>query len=69
MSEGPTAYGLPAPPLVKFAEAEVIGGELHDRWAALSGGEPPLTRGDFAWADMVQFVIMRADAAARARAA
>lgn len=64
-----TAYGLPAPPLVTFTEAETIGGELFDRWAALAGSEPPLTRGDFAWADMVQFVLRRASEAARARVA
>ena len=66
---GPTAYGLPAPPLVTFSEAEGIGGELHDRWAAMAGGDPPLARDDFAWADICQFVIRKADDAARARAA
>lgn len=65
---GPTAYGLPVPPLVTFTEAEAIGGELHDRWAKFTRETPPLGREDFAWADMVQFVIRRADEAARERA-
>jgi hypothetical protein len=63
------AYGLPTPPLVTFTEAEQIGAELHDRWALLSGGEPPLTREDYAWSDIAQFVIRRADEIARARKA
>ena len=64
---GPTAYGLPAPPLITFAEAEAIGQEMHDRWEMLGGGEAPLDRADFAWADICQFVIRRADELARAR--
>lgn len=64
-----TAYGLPAPPLITFAEAEVIGGELHDRWAAMTGAAPPLAREDYAWADMSQFIIRRASETARGRAA
>lgn len=66
---GPTAYGLPTPPLITFAEAELIGQEMHDRWEMLGGGAAPLDRADFAWADLVQFCIRRADAVARARAA
>ena len=65
---GPTAYGLPAPPLITYAEAETIGQEMHDRWEMLGGGDAPLDRADFAWADLVQFVIRRADEVARARA-
>lgn len=66
---GPTAYGLPAPPLITYAEAEAIGQQMHDRWQMLGGGDAPLERADFAWADLVQFVIRKADEAARVRAA
>lgn len=62
----PTAYGLPAPALITFAEAEAIGQEMHDRWQLLGGGDAPLDRADFAWADLVQFVIRKANEAARA---
>ena len=66
---GPTAYGLPAPALITYAEAEAIGQEMHDRWEMLGGGDAPLERADFAWADLVQFCIRKADEATRARAA
>lgn len=61
------AYGLPAPGLITFAEAETIGGEMHDRWELMANASPPIERTDFAWADLVQFVIRRADEVARRR--
>ena len=63
------AYGLPSPPLIRFAEAEAIGAELHDRWQLLSGADAPLTRDDMAWGDVVQFVIRRAAEVASGREA
>lgn len=36
-----------------------LGQEMHDRFVA-NDVTPPLTRGDLAWADMVQFVMRRA---------
>lgn len=64
-----TAYGLPVPPVVKFSEAEQIGAELHDRWADMTGKEPPFSREDLAWADVTQFIVRRAAALAERRAA
>lgn len=47
------------PPLVTFAQAEQLGGELHD-YVQRHAAEAPFVRDDMAWADMVQFVIRRA---------
>lgn len=53
-------------PLITFAEAEWIGQEMHDRFVA-NDVTPPLTRDDMGWADMVQFVMRRANEAVMAR--
>lgn len=45
--------------LLSFAQAEVIAGELHDRWQVMTG-KAPMSREDMAWADIVQFVIRKA---------
>ena len=55
-------------PLITFAEAEQIGQEMHDRFVA-NDVTPPLSRDDLGWADMVQFVMRRANDAVMARAA
>lgn len=67
MTDGATCYGLPAPPLVTFAEAEGLGEELRARWAMMAGAEPPLEPGDYAWADIVQFILRRASEVAHNR--
>lgn len=54
------------PPLLTFAEAQSIGGALCDRWQAMAG-EAPLERDDYAWADIVQFIMRKASDAVRAR--
>lgn len=46
-------------PLLRFADAEQIGVDLHDRWEKMTG-QAPLTRDDMGWADVVQFVVRRA---------
>lgn len=51
---------LPRPGPISYGQAEAIGRELHDRWATMSGKEPPLSREDMAWGDVVQFVIRTA---------
>jgi hypothetical protein len=56
-----------AVPLITFDEAQRIGGELHDHWQRQSGKPPPLARHDFAWGDMVQFVLRKAHEAVQAR--
>jgi hypothetical protein len=48
-------------PLLSFTDAETIGIALHDRWEKMTG-EPPLTRDDLGWADVVQFIIREARA-------
>ena len=60
-------YGLPAPPLVTYAEAEAIGTELHARWQAMTGTDAPLHVDDYAWADMVQFALRRASEIVRVK--
>jgi hypothetical protein len=55
------------PPLITFAEAEQLGGDLHDHWATMAGTLPPLDREDMAWADIVQFILRRASEVVRAR--
>lgn len=52
--------------LLTFAEAEQIGQEMHDRFVA-NDVTPPLTRDDLGWADMVQFIMRRANDAAASR--
>lgn len=46
-------------PLLRFADAEQIGVDLHDRWEKMTG-QAPLARDDMGWADVVQFVVRRA---------
>ena len=46
-------------PVIRFADAEQIGGELHDRWQVFIG-KLPLARDDMGWADAAQFVVRRA---------
>jgi hypothetical protein len=54
-------------PLLKFNEAERLGGELHARWNLMTGGDAPLEADDPAWADIVQFIIRRASVVVRER--
>ena len=51
---------------LKFDEAEMIGGLLHDRLAE-NGAPVPMTRDDLGWADLVQFVMRAALAAVAER--
>lgn len=46
-------------PILRFADAEQIGVDLHDRWEKMTG-QAPLARDDMGWADVVQFVVRRA---------
>ncbi|MFZ5701169.1 MAG: hypothetical protein ACOY4P_07430 [Pseudomonadota bacterium] len=46
-------------PLLRFADAEQIGVDLHDRWEKMTG-QAPIARDDMGWADVVQFVVRRA---------
>lgn len=46
-------------PVLRFSDAEQIGGELHDRWQVFAGNAP-MARDDMGWADAVQFVVRRA---------
>lgn len=56
------------PPLLTFDEAQRLGEELHDHWQKQADpAPPPLARDDFAWADMVQFVLRRASGIVRER--
>lgn len=45
-----------APPHLSHAKAEKIGEQLCDYWDRIVGKEIP-DRDDFAWADIVQFVV------------
>lgn len=56
------------PSLLTFNEAQALGEELHDHWAKQDpNGVAPLARDDFAWGDVVQFVLRRASAIVRER--
>lgn len=59
-SKRPTETPLPdGAPVLRFSDAEQIGGELHDRWQVFAGSAP-MARDDMGWADDVQFVVRRA---------
>jgi hypothetical protein len=51
--------GTDGAPVLRFSDAEQIGGELHDRWQVFAGNAP-MARDDMGWADAVQFVVRRA---------
>lgn len=54
--------------MLTFGEAEALGVGLHDRFELMLGpGKAPLRRDDFAWGDLVQFVLRRASEAVRDR--
>lgn len=53
--------------IINFGEAEAIGQAMHDRFVEF-GVTLPLSRDDMGWADLVQFVVRKANAALAARA-
>lgn len=46
-------------PILTYSEAEMVGAEVHDRWLRVHG-EAPIARDNLKWADLVQFVTIRA---------
>lgn len=51
--------GTDGAPVLRFSDAEQIGGDLHDRWQVFTG-KAPMAPDDMGWADAVQFVVRRA---------
>lgn len=58
--------------VLTFSEAEALGGEVFDRWVGSAGVDSdwsPFAREDYAWADIVQFVLRRSRDVVAAREA